>query len=302
MILPFIKAKTGRELQSKLDAAREKLKQVKAELKRCKQQLREARHAIKTIAEGGEESRSLAPVIARMDARQVLSYRHLRGQGLEIGALHRPTPMAAGAHTKYYDYLSAEENRKRLPELANEKLVHVDYIGDGEKLEQIADGSLDYLIANHMLEHCQNVIATMRVFWSKLKDGGVLFITLPDKRFTFDYRRELTPFEHLQQDEARGPGQSLYDHYVDFQRNVVGTKGGCLTEAEVRALPHVDVHFHVWTQVEIIEMFLRMRREHGFEWEIAAIMHNGHEVVVVARKEKVVSWDRANPSTRPSTA
>lgn len=304
--MPFVKARRYRELQRQLDAVKTKLREHKDKISACRAELKQTRHALKALQGESSGALGMAPVLEHMNAREILSYRYLRGNGLEIGALHYPTKTAPDARTKYYDYLTAEESRKRYQgwsDVEKNKLVEVDYVGDGEKLDLVEDGTLDYLIANHMLEHCQNVIATLRVFWSKLKQGGNLFLAIPDKRYTFDYMRQVTPFEHLERDAAEGPTVSLYEHYVEFRGNSsIGSKLQDLTKDEVLKLPHVDIHFHVWTQMEIIEMFLRLRRDHGFNWEIQAIMRQGNEVIVVLKKEDVEIWDRGDPATKPPTS
>src|SRR5690606_20098895 len=88
---------------------------------------------------------ALASVCQNTDMRFLLSYRFLRGEGLEIGALHFPLPLAPGVRVKYYDYRSREENIRKYPELPADKIVRTDYVGDGEKLELVPAGSLDFL-------------------------------------------------------------------------------------------------------------------------------------------------------------
>lgn len=259
--------------------------------------------------------RDLADICHHKDMRFILSYRYLRGEGLEIGALHFPLPVAPDVRVKYYDYCTREENLRKYPSLPADKIVVTDYVGDGEKLDLIPPGSLDFLIANHMLEHCQNVIGTLRVFYSKLRPEGVLFITLPDLRYTFDFRRPATSYEHLKRDHDEGPAGSLYDHYREI--HTLGT--GMSREEILRLNPgspelldepalreknagtHIDCHFHAWTQSEIIEFFLRAGRDYGLDWEIEAISRNGIEVITVLRKTKVEVYDRNNPATRTSS-
>ncbi|MFA6961136.1 MAG: methyltransferase domain-containing protein [Opitutaceae bacterium] len=257
--------------------------------------------------------RSLASICQHQDMRFLLSYRFLRGQGLEIGALHFPLPVAPGVTVKYYDYGTREENLLKYPHLPAEKIVHTDYVGDGEKLDLIDPGSLDFLIANHMLEHCQDVIGTLKLFYSKLKPEGVLFISLPDLRYTFDCRRAPTSIDHLERDHLVGPEVSLYSHYRDVHANWSERQStemrklnpdgpGPLTEAAFHQAvrdTHVDWHFHAWTQLEIMELFLNMRRAHGLEFEIETIARNGIEFITVLRKTTVESYDRNEPEFRP---
>src|SRR5690348_10635190 len=105
------------------------------------------------------------------DLRLLLSSFYLRGEGLEIGALHEPLQLSSRAHVKYVDRLSVPDLRRHYPELNNLNLVNVDIIDDGERLTTIPANSQDFIVANHMLEHCKNPIQTLQSFLSKLKPG-----------------------------------------------------------------------------------------------------------------------------------
>jgi len=314
MKFPLVKRSALDALQRKLDEARAKLRKKDEQIKKAKARekktvavAQERRQAIETLHKELAEVSTRAPqavldAIAYSCGREILSLRFLRGKGLEVGALHRPTRTMPGTVTKYYDCTTAEECGRRFPHLLKQghQMVEVDYVGDGEKLDLVPDDSLDYLIANHMLEHCQDVIATLKVFWRKLRKGGALLIALPDKRYTFDYRRPLTPFEHLVQDYEQGPRTSLYQHYQEFHQLATPDPTAALakTEEEVLAMmSHVDLHFHVWTQADILEMFLRLGKEHGFHWEIEGTLRQANEFITVLRKEDVQLWDRNRPET-----
>ena len=80
------------------------------------------------------------------------------GSGLEIGALQMPLRLPAGASVRYVDRFDVEELRSHYPELDDFELVAPDVIDDGEVLGTIPDESADFLIANHMIEHCEDPI------------------------------------------------------------------------------------------------------------------------------------------------
>ena len=52
------------------------------------------------------------------------------------------------------------------------------------------------MIANHFLEHCQNPFGAPE-YLARAGAGGILYIAVPDKRFTFDKDRPVTTIEHL---------------------------------------------------------------------------------------------------------
>jgi SAM-dependent methyltransferase len=218
--------------------------------------------------------------------RDFASRRYLRGQGIEIGGLHRPLALYEGATVKYVDRLSTEEVLRHYPAVAGQPQVTVDIVDDGEKLGTIADGSVDFVVANHMIEHTRNPIATVETFLRVTKPGGCIFMAIPDKRYTFDRKREVTPFAHIREDYRLGPEWSDREHYEDWARNV------CEFPDEEAARRYVDesvatlanIHFHVWTQAEMVEMFLGMKREFGFPFDMEAAIQSDDEVVVVLRK------------------
>lgn len=313
-----IKAKDIRigELKSEISKLKEERKELKA---RCR--LFSSDTTLSACAHDAPEATS--PVAERIfrqitgsDARGLLAYRYLKGSGVEIGAFHFPLRLPPGAVAKYYDYKNADDHRRDHPEIAPESIVPVDFVGNGETLDLIADESLDFLAANHMVEHCQDAIKTLSIFLQKLKSEGILFLTLPDKRYTFDWRRDSTPFEHLVEDFARGPVANLYNHYLDLSQawspSVFGPLQRALgvpeqseplspedfkTLTDGKVLDSHAWHFHAWTIDDMLEMISRLKREHSFSWELEAAVKNGHEVILVLRKTNIQAFDRADPET-----
>src|SRR5262249_28614265 len=124
--------------------------------------------------------------------RETIADQYIRGQGIEIGALHMPLRVPRSAKVKYVDRFSADGLRAHYPELNDEDIVQVDIVTDGERLEAIADATQDFVIANHFIEHCQNPIGALLNMFRVLKLGGVLYLAIPDKRCSFDADRPST--------------------------------------------------------------------------------------------------------------
>ncbi len=99
-------------------------------------------------------------------------------------------------------------------------MVPLDSIDDGETLSTISDDSLDFIIANHFLEHCENPIGTIRNHLKKVKTGGILLYVIPEKTYTFDKERTLTEFNHLIDDDVVGTEISRMPYYPDNQLSV----------------------------------------------------------------------------------
>ena len=165
------------------------------------------------------EQPAQAPVV-RGDPRAELAAEFLRGAGVEIGALHQPMPVPGGAGVTYVDRMTVEDLRAHYPELAELPLTRVDVVDDGERLETFEDESVDFMVANHFLEHCEDPIGTIETHLRKLRPGGVLFYAVPDKRYTFDFRRPRTTLAHVIADYENGPDASRRDHYLEWERMV----------------------------------------------------------------------------------
>src|SRR5215469_14170597 len=94
-------------------------------------------------------------------ARSGLARKFLRGNGIEIGALQRKLLVPLGCTIQYVDRMNLEELRSHYPELDGVSLQAPDVIDDGEKLARFGHNSLDFVVANHFIEHCENPIGAM---------------------------------------------------------------------------------------------------------------------------------------------
>lgn len=227
-----------------------------------------------------------APVL--FDARTEFANRFLAGEGLEIGALHLPLAMPPHARPRYVDRMTVEDLRAEYPELRGWDLTEVDVIDNGELLETVEEESQDFIVANHFLEHCEDPIRTIGTHLGKLRPGGVLFYAVPDKRYTFDFRRPVTPLEHMIEDHEHGPERSRREHYDDWTRLVIVEESENEAGAEARARKLEDeaysIHMHVWTQAEFLKLIVHIRDHYEEAFDIEASARQGIEFVVVLRK------------------
>lgn len=223
-----------------------------------------------------------ADEIPEYEGRRKLAEQYIVGNGLEIGALHCPVPVPS-ATVRYVDILSEDEHRMRD---GREGLVRVDIVDDGETLATIAEQSIDFIIANHFFEHCENPLGTLRTHLSKLRKGGVLFYSIPNKEYTFDRDRPLTTFEHVQQDDMRGPEVSRRDHYREWAMYVDKLTDPNEIEDKVKLLleKHLRVHFHVWNRESLREFFNEASRYLENVFTLDAFVENYTEVIVILRK------------------
>jgi SAM-dependent methyltransferase len=228
--------------------------------------------------------------------RSGFSHAYIRGEGIEFGALNSPLPVAKGVVVRYADrYTNAfiQARHEGMPK----DLKPLTYITNLETCEGIPDASQDFIIANHVVEHLENPLLAIQNMLRILKVGGIVFLALPDRRFTFDFDRDLTTFEHLLSDYENGPAGSRFGHYLEISEKLFGLAG-----AEARGFAEqldedgLDAHFHVWEQHTAMEMILRCKTQLGFPLEILVNSNYPNETLFILRK-----IDPAVPLPRPET-
>ena len=218
--------------------------------------------------------------------REFVANTFIRGQGIEIGALHMPLRVPRSAKVRYVDRFTVADLRKHYPELNDKDLVQVDILADGERLESISDSTEDFVIANHFIEHCQNPIGALENIFRVLKPGGTLYLAIPDKRNSFDAERPVTTLEHLMRDYHEGPAWSRRQHFEEWTRLVNKVQDDAAAETEIAQNMAIDysIHYHVWTQSEMLELLVAFREMVSFEVELC--LKNGPEVIFILRKNE----------------
>ncbi len=246
------------------------------------------------------------------DVRAELAARTLAGSGLEIGALHQPLTVTRDVAVSYVDRMTVEQLREHYPELERARPRRGRRRRRRRDAATVADGSQDFIVANHFLEHTGDPISTIETHLRKLAPGGALFYAVPDKRYTFDVARAVTPVEHMLRDRAEGPGVSREEHYEDWARHVYGSPADPpRSEAEIARLARdleqrdYSIHTHVWTQAEFIQLLLTCRELFGEQFDLEAVWKAGMELLVVLRKAgaaPIAPRGEGGPAARPALA
>ena len=79
---------------------------------------------------------------------------------------------------RYVHGLTVEGQRRQYPDIVGPNLPAVDVIGSAEDLSPFGDSSVDFVIANHLLEHLEDPIAALLEFERVLRTG-VVYLGLP---------------------------------------------------------------------------------------------------------------------------
>ena len=135
--------------------------------------------------------------------KRVLATIDREGLGVEIGASHDPiAPKREGYKVHVIDHASREELLAKYSShagLALDKVEEVDFVWRGQSYVELTGNPkhYDWIIASHVIEHTPDLIAFLADCDSILKDGGVLSLVIPDKRYCFDRFRPVTALSRV---------------------------------------------------------------------------------------------------------
>ena len=199
----------------------------------------------------------------------------LHGTGIEIGAHSMPIK---DIRPIYVD---------RFFEYAGSKCL-ADVISDATVLP-FRENSLDYIASSHLIEHLPNPILTLSEWCKLVRPGGIIFMVVPDRRFTFDHRRERTRLSHLIDDFEQGTAGCDPTHIEDFTDNVdlhmmmphVEPCDFPRTRREQKQAylanskdgREVSIHFHVFEKEDVIELvqFMKQYEKTKTNWKIIEV-------------------------------
>jgi ubiquinone/menaquinone biosynthesis C-methylase UbiE len=215
--------------------------------------------------------------------RARVAEQYLTGTGVEFGALHSALAVPNSVTVKYADMESIEQLQVSYPDIEDIRVP--DFVTDLESMRGIDDSSMDFVIANHVLEHVEDPLRALASMNRVLRPSGIAFIALPDKRFTFDREREITPLAHLIKDHQQGPDWSLAGHYDEWIRCVDRLAGDAHKQKYAVMLEkRSNIHFHVWDYSAMMEMFAYVTKAPAINLQVELSMLNGIEVIWILRK------------------
>ena len=117
-------------------------------------------------------------------------------------------------------------------------------------MSDLGNETFDFTILNHVIEHVANPIAVIGELFRVTRIGGRVIIGAPDKDYTFDKPRHVTPYSHLLEEFEQGTTEVTDEHYLDFLRAVHPEMLGGDAAMTRRSLDQVRSrreHAHVWT-------------------------------------------------------
>jgi SAM-dependent methyltransferase len=253
-------------------------------------------------------------------------------RGLEIGPLANPRVRKSEGAIFYLDHMSTDDLRDKYAKNETlrpniDALVEVDFVQHtGDRLADAVGESapFDYVIASHVAEHIPNLIGWLHELGGVLREGGILSLILPDKRYCFDLNRTPTEMSTLVdaylRDAHKPSYAQMFDNFsrtvtVDGMVDTVGLWDGTVDyEGVVRSdvesptlaawqlcLSHkhhpehpIDIHCNVFTPDSFLGLLAQMIDLDLIEFDLASFtptQRNGLEFYVILRKGRPNSSD-----------
>ena len=196
------------------------------------------------------------------------------GKGLDLGPWHVPfeTPMGTTETVERYSLEDLKNVFHNLPENEFNNLPTPDYVSDFdfEFLKQFTNDSRDFIIASHLLEHLAQPFKLIHDIYRVLKPGGILMIALPDKRNTFDSKRELMNLSHFIEDIKQNLTIEDINHLKDYTVNVLNLKDDDLSREVIDSILQESYHVHAFTDYSFVTILNEMQKILGFGFELVS--------------------------------
>lgn len=221
--------------------------------------------------------------------------------GVEIGPLNRPLIRRDDGEILYADHRATADLRTKYathPDVVGPDaapLMEVDLVLDGRTLTEALGprAPVDYIVASHVMEHVADPVGWLGDMAACLREDGVLFLAVPDKRFTFDFRRAPSTTGDLVAHHLSGAtttsSAQIFEHTartasVDlvaiwagagreppplFDNQLVSALRDARMVAETGA--YFDAHCTVYTPVSFLTVFGELIALDLIPFEIAAI-------------------------------
>lgn len=166
-----------------------------------------------------------------MDRKErIRSFIDASGQGLEIGPSHNPVaPKRDGYRVEIVDHhdRSGLIEKYQAHGVDLDAIEEVDHVWKGSSYAELTGRTkhYDWIIASHVIEHVPDMVAFLNDCHMVMRDGGVLALAVPDKRFCFDRFRALTALHSLVDAHLSDRRNHSAGKIVDYFMNVVSLDG-----------------------------------------------------------------------------
>jgi predicted SAM-dependent methyltransferase len=180
-----------------------------------------------------------------MDRHQIIaSLFNPSGQGLEIGPSYNPiVPKSSGASVEIIDHVDQAgliEKYRSHPNVDVGRIEPVDFVSDGRSMVEIIGrtGCYDYIVASHVIEHTPNLVGFFNDCDLLLREGGILLLVIPDRRYCFDVLRPVSSTGDVLQafwdNRTRHARGIIFDHFAYAAKRGESIAWSSAEEAEIK--------------------------------------------------------------------
>jgi SAM-dependent methyltransferase len=128
-------------------------------------------------------------------------------------------------------------------------------ICDGSDLSVLPDGSYDFILSSHNLEHFANPVKALKEWRRVTRPGGGMVLVLPNYANTFDHRRPPTAVRHMLDDFERDVQEDDMTHVAeilelhDLSRDPLAGTPEEFRQRSLDNFTHRCLHHHVFNEV-----------------------------------------------------
>ena len=249
--------------------------------------------------------------IAPIDRKElILRYVNKDQLGIEVSPWHAPiAPKKLGYNIKtldIFDIKTLVEICKKDPNthhLWNE-IENVDIVSSATDIGDVIvkngqSHSFDYILSSHNFEHLPDPIRFLQGCGQALKNGGILSMAIPDKRYTFDYFRPNSTTGHFLEayiEKRTQPskyqifefGSTFANHISPDPRfptsnpsfnNDIRVAFASLNNYKDGQEAYSDAHVHVFTSTSFELIILELIYLNLIPFKLLEITNNGFEFV-----------------------
>jgi SAM-dependent methyltransferase len=169
---------------------------------------------------------------------------------LEIGPYY--SPLVRGPNVAYFDVRSRDAMLERAggEGFDGSAAPDIDFVSPTGDLG-IVDRTFDVVVSSHAIEHQPDLIGHMRSVERLLRPGGIYFVIVPDKRYSYDHFNAesdladiVEAYHHRRNKHTLRSvlGQSVLSTHNDCIRHWNGDHGNFLENARARTKAGIDAY------------------------------------------------------------
>ena len=168
------------------------------------------------------------------------------------------------------------------------------FVAEATRLHAIPDGTYDFVLASHVLEHLANPLRAFEEWRRLLRPEGTMLVIVPDRRATFDHRRPPTPFEHIEADYRQNTGEDDLTHLPEIlalHDLALDPGAGSRAQFHERSLDNAQVralHHHVFVPETLVRMGSAARLR-----VLSVSIERPCHIIVLAQRVDAVELDQA---------